>query len=75
MDFLNFCYFWNIIQDKRYKRLIRIIVLMIFFTVMPVGYHIIVLNVPAKTIQSAIRCEMKSLFDFDISQGTLDILW
>lgn len=72
---LNLPYLMDIICNKQYKRLIRVIVLMTLFTIMPIGYHIIALNVPIKTIQDAIKTDLKNLYNYKINRGALDILW
>lgn len=67
--------FWEISFNRKNRRLICVILSMTLLSIMPIGYHIIVLNVPIKTIQNAIRTDLKNLYNFEISQNALDILW
>lgn len=65
--------FENIAGDQR--KLILLILLSTLLSILPVGYHIIVLNVPAITIQNAISKSLLREESFVISNGLLDMLW
>ena len=44
-------------------------------SIIPVGYHIVVLNVPEKVIQKAIEDELLRNYKIDLSDGSLSLLW
>jgi hypothetical protein len=64
---------WDAIGNQ--YRLISILILASILTIAPVGYHIIVLNVPAEIIQEAI--EIRTLYEYGVTldKNVLSVLW
>uniref|UniRef100_A0AC34QJQ4 Major facilitator superfamily (MFS) profile domain-containing protein n=1 Tax=Panagrolaimus sp. JU765 TaxID=591449 RepID=A0AC34QJQ4_9BILA len=63
----------NVVGDQR--KLIVLILLSTTLSILPVGYHIIVLNVPAETIQNAINQTLLREEGYLPSKGLMDFLW
>ncbi|KAI1701730.1 sugar transporter domain-containing protein [Ditylenchus destructor] len=67
---------WEVVESHhRTHRLIIIIVSVTMLTVAPVGYHIIVLNVPSKTIQTAIALELNERYAIELKGAAMDMAW
>ena len=64
---------WDIIGNQ--YRLISIIIVATILTIAPVGYHIIILNVPAATIQQAIELRMLMEYGITLDKNSLSVLW
>lgn len=75
MDNTDFYYVWRVMIGRKQDRLIFLIIFITILTVAPVGYHVIALNVPAKTIQHSINHEFEAQFGSAISTAAMDILW
>ncbi|CAD5218383.1 unnamed protein product [Bursaphelenchus okinawaensis] len=65
--------FWNAMRE--HGRLVYIVLGVVVLSVAPCGYHMVVLNVPAKTIQEALKSEIQYDYGISISDATLDLLW
>ncbi|KHN86001.1 Solute carrier family 2, facilitated glucose transporter member 7 [Toxocara canis] len=57
------------------RNVIITLVIVSFFTIAPVGYHLVVLNVPEKVIQNALNASMYSNFKWSMSETEISILW
>ncbi|KAI6174005.1 MFS domain-containing protein [Aphelenchoides besseyi] len=68
---------WRKLYDlsSEQSRIILIIVLVLLTTVSPIGWHIVVLNVPEKFIQKAIETQLKNEYQIELAEGSLKILW
>ena len=64
---------WDTIGHQ--YRLISILILASILTIAPVGYHIIVLNVPAETIQKAMEIKMLHEYGVTLNKNVLSVLW
>ncbi|TMS39559.1 hypothetical protein L596_006064 [Steinernema carpocapsae] len=60
---------------KHQGRLILIMVNIVILAIMPVGFHVVVLNVPAKIIQAAIRQSLIADFSYYIEDSLLSVVW
>ncbi|CAI4227752.1 unnamed protein product [Auanema sp. JU1783] len=67
--------FYNLLHNNDNGRVVAICLLTSVFTVMPVGYHMVVLNVPEKVIQNSISDSLSSTFGISIDKGAMSILW
>uniref|UniRef100_A0A0N4Z7W5 MFS domain-containing protein n=1 Tax=Parastrongyloides trichosuri TaxID=131310 RepID=A0A0N4Z7W5_PARTI len=56
-------------------RIIQIILVIIFLSVSPVGYNIVVLNVPGQIIQDEINASIYNMFELQLSDKELGVLW
>lgn len=61
------------IRDQ--KRIVSLISVISTLSIVPVGYHIIALNVPAVTIQNALVANLYKEQKILLSKGYLDIIW
>ncbi|KAI6243716.1 Solute carrier family 2, facilitated glucose transporter member 7 [Aphelenchoides fujianensis] len=57
------------------SRIVLIILMVLISTVSPVGYHMVILNVPEKLIQTALKEEIADDFNVDLADGSLKLLW
>nr|CDJ84638.1 General substrate transporter domain containing protein [Haemonchus contortus] len=56
-------------------KVVSIILLTSLFTILPVGYHMVVLNVPDDIIQQSLSESLFNTFGLILSQNARDILW
>lgn len=60
---------------KNQKRIVSLITIISTLSIVPVGYHIIALNVPTITIQNAFLSNLYNEQRISLSKGYVDILW
>ncbi|CEF70806.1 General substrate transporter family and Major facilitator superfamily domain, general substrate transporter and Major facilitator superfamily domain-containing protein [Strongyloides ratti] len=60
---------------KKDGKIITLILSSIFLSISPVGYHIVVLNVPGEIIQESINQSIYNLFNIKLNDNQLGILW
>uniref|UniRef100_A0A1I7ZP39 MFS domain-containing protein n=1 Tax=Steinernema glaseri TaxID=37863 RepID=A0A1I7ZP39_9BILA len=60
---------------KSKNRLIVIMTNVVILVIIPVGFHMVVLNVPVTVLQNAIRRSLRVEFNYYIEQNSLDLLW
>uniref|UniRef100_A0A0K0DS09 MFS domain-containing protein n=1 Tax=Strongyloides stercoralis TaxID=6248 RepID=A0A0K0DS09_STRER len=60
---------------KKEGRIITLILLSIFLSISPVGYHIVVFNIPETIIQNDINQSMYNLFEIELSDNQLGLIW
>ncbi|KAK0399407.1 hypothetical protein QR680_003030 [Steinernema hermaphroditum] len=60
---------------KHQTRLVLIMVNVVILAILPVGFHMVVLNVPTPVVQNAIRTSLLQEFNYYIEQNALNVLW
>lgn len=65
----------TLLRDPNKRRIIIIVVLTSFLTIAPVGYHLVVLNVPEKIIQSSLNRTFFNEYGRYLSATDMSVLW
>ncbi|CAB3409429.1 unnamed protein product [Caenorhabditis bovis] len=63
----------NIVEDQ--GKVVFICLITVLFSILPVGYHMVILNVPEKVFQQFIENNFESLFGIVLSAKALNIVW
>ncbi|CAJ0602846.1 unnamed protein product [Cylicocyclus nassatus] len=65
----------SIVRNEDRGKVVCIILVTTLLTIMPVGYHMVVLNVPAAVIQRSINESLYNTFGAALSSGSSALLW
>ncbi|KAL6738197.1 hypothetical protein Aduo_011769 [Ancylostoma duodenale] len=65
----------SLMKHEDRGKVVCIILLTSIFTVMPVGYHMVVLNVPEEVIQRSINESLFNTFGVALSPSSAAVLW
>ncbi|CAI2351036.1 unnamed protein product [Caenorhabditis sp. 36 PRJEB53466] len=63
----------NVIEDQ--GKVVFICLLTVLFSILPVGYHIVLLNVPEKVIQAFIFDNFENIFGIHLSPNQESLVW
>ncbi len=65
----------DVFLEPEKRKVIIVVILTSFLTISPVGYHLVVLNVPEKVIQSSLNQSFFNEYGRYLSSTDMSVLW